>query len=258
MSEENSLYIIYVDNTKFYLTKNTINKSPLLSKIINGVQTNNLIVLDKQNLYIDKDARSFSFVVDVMRGYKFDINNIMDQYLKYKIKDDLNFFGLIETLNLDLDPSTILKNTNEKYDDDDLPLIKQFSNLGLKEGGFSSNVQELNEIKDLNSNILGTNNLEGINNYIQNVSNKLKSGSENQIGFIHDLSNDPNIKKLIQDSFKNNNNDEIEFEVDDIDPKFFDEDTNQSSSKNETQNQLSESKTKTSESRIKTNYIKIN
>lgn len=90
------MYNIYVDDKLFAVTRTTINNYPsgLLSKIINGTGTSPYVIVDNNDLYVDRDPKSFAFVIDYLRNYDIMLSKVTDPFLREKIVDDLDYFGL--------------------------------------------------------------------------------------------------------------------------------------------------------------------
>lgn len=113
------LFFIHIDDHKYVLTKATLNnyQSSRLYQILSRKIKDPYVVFDfaTNMVYIDRDPESFSYIVDMIRGYRHDINNITDQYLKDKIRIDLEYFGLAELINDSSYPSkkTCSQNTDQ-------------------------------------------------------------------------------------------------------------------------------------------------
>ena len=90
------LFVLHVDDKIFCLTRKTIEKYPdsLLCRVINGDCTDDIVIKSGNDIYIDRDPKSFAYVVDYLRNYDVIYDKISDEYLKSKVIDDLDYFGL--------------------------------------------------------------------------------------------------------------------------------------------------------------------
>lgn len=95
----NKLYTIHVDDKIYVMTKVTIesHKGNLLAKAINwsgSVFFDKHVVIHGNDIYVDRDPKSFGYVIDYLRNYQFNVDDITDEYFKRKVIDDLDYFGL--------------------------------------------------------------------------------------------------------------------------------------------------------------------
>jgi len=222
MSIRNELLTFYIDDHKFSLAKSLINNYPEshLLKIINGTIKDKYVMVDKNDVYVNKDPEVFIYIIDVLRGYDFVIDNIKDHRLKCKLDNDLKYFGLYHTITKPTTESIIeskkdvmninnlenmLNNINEEYQEEP-PLIKTLLNIAKKnipkvEQKIEQNVNNaktemLSELATgINTNLLNSNDQNKINEFITSVDNQLYGG--NSMGIIQALSNDENIKNML-------------------------------------------------------------
>lgn len=148
----NKLYTIHVDDKIFVLTKDTINTHDgnLLKKAINyngGIFYDKYVMIHGDDIYVDRDPKSFSYVIDHLRNYQFNVDDITDEYFKRKVIDDLDYFGLYCNFG-----------SIGNFDDD----VNDIAEEDIK-----SNTDNLNKLMDIISN--GTINTD----LIQQVSNNL-------------------------------------------------------------------------------------
>lgn len=120
----NQLYNVHVDDKVFRLTHNTINTYPtaLLARIVNGeLDENDNVVMVGNNIYIDRDPKSFAYVIDKLRNYDFDLDSITDEMFKRKVIDDLDYFDLYCVFDKK-------KNDTDEYDENVLENLQDVSN----------------------------------------------------------------------------------------------------------------------------------
>ena len=229
MSFRNELLTFYIDDHKFSLAKSLINNYPEshLLKIINGTIKDKYIMVDKNDVYVNKDPEVFTYIIDILRGYDFVIDDIKDNRLKCKLDNDLKYFGLHQTttepiIEPILEPKkdvmeinnieNMLNNINEEYQEDP-PLIKTLFNIPKKntpkreQHVNNTNTEMLSELATgINTNLLNSNDQNKINEFIKSVDNQLYGG--NSIGIIQALSNDENIKNMLNEYNNKTNDDE--------------------------------------------------
>lgn len=171
-----NLYEITVDGFTFLLSSATLDVSPVLSNVIRSKKSQDNIFLEGNKIIIDCDPKSFSFVVDVLRGYKPDLTNVYEASLKNKIRRDLQFFKLNNTLYKESDIADMLEETKKDETFETLETI----DLGIENrgGGFK--------------------NQEDIDALIHDTDNQLKLGN---MDVINNVSNNQNIKEIIKNSF---------------------------------------------------------
>lgn len=107
-------YTLIVDDTKFFLSRKTIEKSDILLNIIDGISTNDHFYINENNIYIDRDSKSFSYIIDLLRGYDVNVNYIVDFNLRKRVEDDAKYFGLHQHLKKNFD----VPNINMECEDD--------------------------------------------------------------------------------------------------------------------------------------------
>lgn len=126
----NNIYNVHVDDKVFRLTHNTINTYPnaLLARMVNGeLDENDIVIMVGANIYIDRDPKSFAYVVDKLRNYDFDLDSIQDDMFRRKVIDDLDYFDLYCAFNKkekndDEHNEIVLENLQDVSND---PLIMQ-------------------------------------------------------------------------------------------------------------------------------------
>lgn len=189
----NNLITFLVDDHKFVLNKDTFNNHPdsLLTKIIKNETKDPSIIQDKLNrsiYYVDKDPESFRYIIDHLRGYTIQLDNIKDINLRNKVHHDMKYYNLplnIIHLNIKLSPDltvvddidTILNSTDKKYNKKDTPLLNQFEKI-LTDQNHNYQTESNNNLKEL------------VNTFIQNDGNIPMS-------LMTDISNNPELKQLI-------------------------------------------------------------
>jgi hypothetical protein len=111
-----NLITILVDDIKYIISLHTLNqfKDCLLTQVIHGEKTDPYITIVDHQVYVDVDPISFSFVIQKLRGYDFDPNEIINPNLKNKVLSDLAYFGLIQ--NDILDTSVLLSHNKDNID----------------------------------------------------------------------------------------------------------------------------------------------
>lgn len=192
----NNLITFLVDDRKFVLNKDTFNNHPdsLLTKIIKNETKDPSIIQDKLNrsiYYVDKDPESFRYIIDHLRGYTIQLDNIKDINLRNKVQYDMKYYNLplnIIHLNIKLSPDltvvddidTILNSTDKKYNKKDTPLLNQLEKILTDQNQNHQNYQteSNNNLKEL------------VNTFIQNDGNIPMS-------LMNDISNNPELKQLI-------------------------------------------------------------
>jgi hypothetical protein len=120
----NQLYNVHVDDKVFRLTHSTINTYPnaLLARIVDGdLDENDIVIMVGNNIYIDRDPKSFAYVIDKLRNYDFDLDSITDDMFKRKVIDDLDYFDLYCVFDK-------TKNDNDEYDENVLENLQDVSN----------------------------------------------------------------------------------------------------------------------------------
>ncbi len=106
-------YKIVIDDKIFNISDGTIKKYPssLLYRVIKSGEQTDYIYFDHntKTVLIDRDPFSFSYIVDLMRGYELTHSDIPTGYLSNKIIEDLEFYGLefptikkLETIKLEI------------------------------------------------------------------------------------------------------------------------------------------------------------
>lgn len=98
----NNIFKIHVDDKFFTLTRKTIESYPdgLLAKAINNPATEyKYVVVCHNNIYVDRDPKSFSYVIDRLRNYEICVDLISDDLFRKKVIDDLDYFDLYCNFN---------------------------------------------------------------------------------------------------------------------------------------------------------------
>lgn len=221
-----NLITFIADDYKFILHRDTLNKhqNNIFIKIINKTKHDPYIIYDEttNTMYVDRDPISFSYIVDCIRGYGCQIDNIQDINLRYKVLHDFKYFGLLkeacsknvekhiifegEENNAD-DVAEILKSSNEQYNESETPYLNKFMNLlntvskksviepQTSEPQTSEPITRALESESLVDSIKGS---ENINDFIKNINDKIQEGGAGALDIINKLSTNENIKKLIE------------------------------------------------------------
>lgn len=196
----NNLYTFHIDNTKFVLNKDIFNNYPdcLLTKILkNEIKDISVIPdkIDKSVYYIDRDPESFKYIIDHLRGYTVQPDNIKDINLRNKVQYDMKYFGLhFNTIYLnlsltdlsqvdlsltDLEPITNTEIINTPLLNQLDTLLKESKNTPLKD---SINKRPLKEL---------------VNDFVNS------NNEEIPYSLINDLSNNDDLKEIIKKSIEN-------------------------------------------------------
>lgn len=247
MATENDFYTILIDDYRFTLLKSTLinNNSFLISRMIMTNEKNDFIKINGNTIYIDKDPLSFKYVLDKIRGYEIEIDNINDNNLKKKVINDLNFFGLNNENKKDWNQDSILNNMSDEYDEKDVFSFNKLTNM-LNLNKKTEDTLRTTEA-ELDTSVLRSNNNEDINNLILKIDNKLKDKLKggNPFEVMNTFSNDETIQNILK-SINQKNNSESDVESLNLDNDLEEESeliTDVSYNPNNT--------------RIKTNYISI-
>lgn len=258
MPNPNNFYTIYIDDKKFCLSKATLTKNgnSLLANIIKDEESTEYISLIENNIFIDRDPHSFSFILDMMRGYKIDLNEINDPILKKKIESDIEFYNINE---IKINPEDILKVQGEKYED--LPLLDKLKESIVdthksadlhKSKGSIVKQQKDEDNESMFINLLTSNDQNKINDFMKDVDSLLKNG--NPMELISDLSNNEDFKKIIKTMSQTN---AVESDPESLD--LNDDDATNELSESQLQTDISNNKIGTQQKpRIENKYIKIN
>jgi len=227
----NRLITLIVDENEYTLTSDCLNSFPnsLLSKMINNPKlTNKHIINDDPVFYINRDPKVIAYIVDLYRGYSFDLDDIEDLNFKHRVTHDLKLFNLFQEIpDLDILPDTevdeLIKSDQEAVDimlDPTIPSFFNQQNGCCKPGSCEqicgsrlpnsnkqnccpskSNIQNdfsgfLNNLQKMDSGFNKDNLANGLNNILKDVDvNKINEGQveENKI------------KSKVENSMKNIN-----------------------------------------------------
>lgn len=115
---DQKLITFTLDTKKYTISSHSLLKfkDSLLYKAINGIEQCHLIYVDNNNVYIDRDPKSFSYIVDILRGYDVDVEEIKDMRLKNKVWTDLQFYRINLELNHKTDDTNDFKTIDESYE----------------------------------------------------------------------------------------------------------------------------------------------
>ena len=214
-----SIITFSVDDRKFVLSRNTFQNHPesLLTQVVNLKVSDKSIVAagpgpdHKSLFYVDRDPEAFKYVVDCLRGYDFNVNDIENKNLRNKVIHDLEYFNLpINTIYLNIPEDIekikfgsdaledIMNNTDDINKEDMLqltndlneqntPLLTQFIDILSKK----------EERSEKSNNKESEKNNETTKQLIDSLNQNLDEGSIS-IELMHALSNDENIKQLIK------------------------------------------------------------
>lgn len=234
MQSTNNFYTISIDDKIYMVGEHSLNSYPssLLHDVING-QFDKAITYHQpsKTLFIDRDPTSFSYVVDVLRGYDFNPELIKDACLLNKINQDFKYYKIdpsIVKLNLSKEISDL---TNIDMSIPETPLLDKFQHLLF--GSKTEPEEQLTELQlstesemkggSFDTSILKSNDPNKIKPFLESLENKLQS--KNSHDLINQLSNDENMKNLIKNSMNQTMNedsdtDSLDFNVtDDTDTK---------------------------------------
>ncbi|ARF09490.1 BTB/POZ domain protein [Indivirus ILV1] len=200
------LVTFLADDRKFVLQKDTFNDFPnsLLTQVVNGETTDKTIYVDplqKNLFYVNRNPKSFGYIIDHLRGYDIDLDNINDKNLREKVLHDLKYYNLdFKIINLNIESNIpndvfgkdnlvdMLNSTNEEYDRKNTHLLNK--------------LQEVLEKQYCN---------------LENQTFNIDNGSISQ-DLINDLSNNEDIKKLIIqsqiDQMSDSDTDSLDFNED--------------------------------------------
>lgn len=172
----NQLFFIHIDDKQFTLTKDSINNYPnsRLCKILFRDIKDPNVIFETNKVYINKDPKAFAHIVDIIRGYNVNINNIIDPILKHKIQADLEYFGLQTQVNTEL---LNLFTLNKLEIDDDLPELIPMDNT-----------------HNFDTSVLKSNDESKINKFMESLNDFLTT---DPISAISIMSNDDNFKEYI-------------------------------------------------------------
>jgi hypothetical protein len=122
-----NLFSIHVDNRVFRLTRRTIQLYPdgLLARAINTPNfADHYVIVNGNDIYVDRDPESFKYVIDKLRNYDLGFDLITDEILKKKIIDDLDYFDLYCNYNklddVETHDPTMVKQFWERLENDDV------------------------------------------------------------------------------------------------------------------------------------------
>ena len=217
-----SVYNIFVDDQKFIVTKATLLNFPnsLLAQLIKNNYSDECAVVNGNNIYIDRDPKSFAFVIDTYRKYPIDVEDIQDDLLKKKVIQDLKHFKLYKEIvsfnynqnifnaddeceNEDEDILNNILKTSETKTNDESNVVTNFLSKLISQ---KNNDTETTSTKSLqrggenkigvNTDVLNTDNESEINSFIKSISSKINS--ENSMDIIRQLSTDQNMINLIK------------------------------------------------------------
>ena len=215
MYKDNELFTLHVDDKVFYLTRRTIElySDTLLVDVIDDKCTDDRIIKNGNALYIDRDPKSFAYVVDYFRNYEVDLESITDSFLKKKVIDDLDHFDLY--CNYDNPKNNVA------------PMV----NININENVIVAENTECDDELDNNDTFvdqLATNKLskEEMLSQFQQIGNfVLGENNPNTVEIINNLSNNKLFQSLIpQFIMTDSSTDTIEFTDDDDDTDDYDND----------------------------------
>ena len=132
----NRLITLIVDEDEYTMTSDCLNSFPnsLLTKMINNPNlTHKHIINDDPVFYINRDPKVIAYIVDLYRGYNFDLDDFEDLNFKHRVTHDLKLFNLFQEIpDLDILPDTevdeLIKSDQEAVDIMLDPTIPSFFN----------------------------------------------------------------------------------------------------------------------------------
>jgi|688.fasta_scaffold341822_2 hypothetical protein len=227
MLQQNKLLTFHIDDIKFTITKSSLNNFPnsRLAKIINGNINDNFVYIDKNNVYVNKDPRSFVYIIDILRGYDVNLDQNDDPKLRKKIETDIKYFGLDATQNNpeyhtdnnhNSSHDILPINNNIKSQPDDLnkyPGVEMLMNLSRKAKNSPTTSVDETTISEIPTNetetdVFKSNNNDKINRYIENIEQELKGSNSTEI--MNKISNNSTLKGLISTLTNNNTDSDVE------------------------------------------------
>lgn len=236
MSKQSDLFTFIVDDRKFTVTRSTVNNYPSsqLFKVLNGTIKDNCIIVDKDTgiVYVDRDPSAFEYIVDTLRGYEYNVNEIIDLRLKSKVESDLKYFGLCKNevvIKEEDEIENILKSSNETYRPEEVPLLNKFMELMTK-------TKTETETETLE---MGPEDKTKITDFIKSINEKIQDGGD-PFELISALSTDENLKNMIiKNQMIENGNDESDAESLDLNDNDADTNTKTSELVTDISNKLS-------------------
>ena len=90
------LFYVHIDEKLFALSKSTLLncEGTYLHKILTKEVTDKYVFFNQNHVYVDRDPESFSFIVNILRGYDVKVDEIADSKLRNKVMKDLEYFGI--------------------------------------------------------------------------------------------------------------------------------------------------------------------
>lgn len=196
----NNLVTFLVDDRKFVLTKDTFNDYPhsLLTQIINHETNDKTIYVDPSNnnvFHVNRDPKAFKYIVDHLRGYDVNLDNIKSHNLRAKVLQDLKYFNIdykIINLNVDTEPvneifgeealESLLNPIGHEYNRNNTPLLNQYQESLEKQFETKTETES-----------------ENVSNLMNELNKNYDNGSM-PVELINTLSNNDDIKKMIIES----------------------------------------------------------
>lgn len=194
MYMSNRLITLIVDNHKYTLTSECIDLFPesRLTQMLNNsnITEHTHIIKKDDTFYINRDPKVIAFIVDIYRGYSFDIDNIEDLNFKHRVINDLKIFNLYQQVTaLDILP-----------DEEMAELLKP-------------ETEALDEILKPTD----------INQMISNLNEQVSIGNNNIFNIVQKLSNDKAFKTLIEQAFHQQQCQDSDTESGDLDDSDSDQ-----------------------------------
>jgi hypothetical protein len=160
----NEAFNLFVDDKKFVVTKYSIKSFPgsLLDRLIEGYcvpNENKYVIKNGNDIIIDRDPKSFAYVVNYLRNYEVNLDLIDDVMFKKKVIDDLDYFELYCNYDrkVDLDDciNSSICNENDNVDSDDIEkLVQMIDSQGVGLRPDQTSVMDPNNIQHFSSNPL--------------------------------------------------------------------------------------------------------
>jgi len=89
-------YNLISDSQNFLISESTLKDHPecLITQIINNENEDDKIYIENNRIYLDMDRSSVKIIVDYLRNYNVNGNDIKDHILLEKVHKDATFLGL--------------------------------------------------------------------------------------------------------------------------------------------------------------------
>lgn len=160
----NNFFNLILDDKKFMVSKSSIYSITnfLLRRILENKVVDPNISVDGNNIFINRDPGSFSYIVDILRGYSVNLKNIKDDSLKSKVNDDLKYFGFSDNQNNNEESGDELATSKSGLTTEGINLMLKNMESKLKEGDVMNVINSISTsdvVKDMIGGFLQNQNL---------------------------------------------------------------------------------------------------